>query len=164
MASGESVELGECTEELARAFLIWLSSSPAAQQYDICTRALQAFEDEQDSEQVGVLFLEIGRHLRANPDIPMDQRIPLAQQAVERALRILETKGQAEFRAKALANLGIIYLERSRQDRQDKSRALSCFEAALKILQKLQPTPERNEVIGQIHIYGSCPVLVIQGR
>jgi hypothetical protein len=115
---------------------------------DICYRALRSLESGFDSERIGIFYHEMARLLSESSD---SGGTDLGEQAAKRALCILRTKSQAEFRAKALFNLGLIYL---RQDA--KSRALSCFEAAMRIFQKLEPTPERTEAIGQLHIYSAA--------
>jgi hypothetical protein len=91
---------------------------------------------------------EIARLLNESP---VAGGTDLAVQAAKRALCILRKKSQAEFRAKALFNLGLLHLRL-----KAKSRALSCFEAAIRIFQKLEPTPERTEAIGQLYIYSTA--------
>lgn len=154
LAAGESDLVAECTQDLVRVFFKCLTFEPLrGQQYDISMRALETFEGEQDLEEVGKLFHEIAWRLSENQAVPKDRRMELSMRAAESALLILRTREQAEFRAKALANLGIIYLQRSSEGRhEDKLHASDCFEAALKILLRLEPTPERDELIGRIHV------------
>jgi tetratricopeptide (TPR) repeat protein len=147
LEASDSAKLEQCTGELAGVYLIWARHASELR-LDICARALRSLESEQDSKHAGIFFHEMARLLNESPD---SGGTDLAEQAAKRALCILRTKSQAEFRAKALSNLGLIYL---RQDA--KSSALSCFEAAMRIFQKLEPTPEHAEAIGQLHIYSAA--------
>jgi tetratricopeptide (TPR) repeat protein len=145
--AGNSAELEDCTKELARVYLNWARHARELR-VEICARALRSLESEENSEEVGVFFHEIACLLN---EAPAAGGIDLPVRAAKRALCILRTKSQAEFRAKALFNLGLTYL---RQDM--KSRALSCFEASIRIFQKLEPTPERTEAIGELYIYSTA--------
>jgi tetratricopeptide (TPR) repeat protein len=146
--SGDSIELEDCRKNLSRVYLNWAMHA-AELRVDICARALRAFEQEQDSEDVAILFHEIARLLLGNS--PDGSATDLALQAARRALCILRQKSQVELRAKALCNLGLIYLKQ-----RAKSRALSCFEAALRIFTALEPTPERNEATGMLHVWSTA--------
>jgi tetratricopeptide (TPR) repeat protein len=148
LESGKSMEREECMENLSRVYLNWAIQS-AELRADVCARALRAFEQEQDSEDVAIFFHEIARLLLGSA---ADGRATdLALQAEKRALCILRQKSQVESRARALCNLGLIYLEQ-----KAKSQALSCFEAALRIFTALEPTPQRNEAIGMLHIWSTA--------
>jgi tetratricopeptide (TPR) repeat protein len=146
---GPSGELSDCTKEMAQVYVTWARQEPGLRA-DICTRALRALESEQDAEAVGIAFHELARLLNESPE---GSETDVAVRAAKRALCILRTKSQAEYRAKALSNLGMIYLQQGA-----KSRALSCFSAAMRIFQKLEPTPERTEAIGQLHIFSAGAV------
>lgn len=140
---GPSGELSDCTEELAHVYVTWSRQTPALR-VEVCTRAPRALESEQDAEGIGAAFHELARLLNESSE---GNETDLAIRAAKRALCILRRKPQAEYRAKALSNLGMIYSQQGA-----KSRALSCFNAAMGIFQKLEPTPERTEAMGQLHI------------
>jgi tetratricopeptide (TPR) repeat protein len=140
---GDYSQLDDCTSQLAELYFKWAHQSPDRRS-DICANGLRALEGEQDSERTGLVFHELARLLSDSAEA---NDWDLAVRAARRALSILRTKTQAEYRAKALTNLGRIYLRQSAS-----ARALSCFDAALRIFQKLQPTPERTEAIGRLHV------------
>jgi tetratricopeptide (TPR) repeat protein len=146
---GPSSELRDCTEELAQVYVTWARQTPGLRA-DICNWAFRALESERDAESIGIAFHELARLLNESPE---GSETDLAVRAAKRALCILRTKPQTEYRSKALSNLGTIYLQQGA-----KSRALSCFSAAMRIFQKLEPTPERTEAIGQLHIFSAGAV------
>jgi tetratricopeptide (TPR) repeat protein len=141
---GDLLQLEFCTERLADLYLRWASDA-ADLRVEICARALTNFVGERDSETVGVLLHEVGRFLVASHE---NTQTSMALKAAKQALCILRTKPQAEYRAKALTNLGLIFLRR-----EAKPRATSCFNAAMEIFAKLEPSPERVEAMGSLHIY-----------
>jgi tetratricopeptide (TPR) repeat protein len=140
---GPSAELSDCTNQLASVYATWARNTPGLCT-EICARALRALESEQDAEAVGITFHELARLLNESPGV---SETDLAARTAKRALCILRTKAQAEYRAKVLSNLGMIYLRQGA-----KSRALSCFSAAMRVFEKLEPTSERTEAMGQLHI------------
>ena len=140
---GSSGELGDCTEELARGYETWARNAPGLRAVT-CAMALRALESEQDAEAVGIAFHTLARLLNKSP---ARDEADLAVRAAKRALCILRTRSQAVYRAEALSNLGMICVRQGA-----KSPALSCFSAAMRIFEKLEPTPERTEAIGQLLI------------
>ena len=133
----------ECRHSLVRAFLTCLfHGSPPPRR--LARRALEVFAGEQDAEPVGVLLHELARRLNEDDDPATD----LAERAARRALLILRRGDQTEIRVKALANLGMILARRP----QDALPARDCFQAALRLADRLPDSPQRNELIGNLHI------------
>lgn len=150
--NGDPAKTTDCTEVMVTCFSKWLKLDiPAEQRYDICVRAMELFENEYNSAEVGVLLDEVASHLLADKNLPKGKTLALAHKAAKHMLCIFRHKGQLKYRANGLVRLGSVYLQRPGMDhRAETSLAQKCFDEALNIVQKLEATPEVYEVMSEI--------------
>lgn len=144
--------LEHCKDELATCFthLLKLEASPAAK-LELSQRAMSLFEKEYDAEPVGVLLYEIIRSIMANTEQPREKVIDIALKAAQQLLCIYRKQSQLEYRAYGLMHLGKIYLQRPGLNQKgNQTLSLKCFEAAMKIMRELKPSPHRYEVMNEI--------------
>lgn len=149
---GDRKATDECTRDMAHAWLqLREATSTVQERYELGLLSTELFDQECDLEIVGLVHHQASLDFVQTESIPAAQRQALAKAAVKRALVIFRYKHDAERRAKALAQLGMIDAQGYRGGRsEDKAAARAAFEAAHTIAMRLDDSPERNELVGHI--------------
>lgn len=151
---GDRTAADECTSDMARTLLrlIQTSSTPE-ERYSLDRMSADLFDEDCDVDIVGVVHHQVSLDLLDNESVPTAERRVLARAAIQRALAIFRYKADAERRAKALIQLGIIYAQGYHEGRrEDKATARASFEAALAIATNLEDGPDQRELLGHLYI------------
>ena len=151
---GDRTGVDDCTSDLAHAWLQLIQRSSTIQErYDLARLSIDLFDQECDLGIVGLVHYQASLDFFETESLPAAQRRALAKAAVKRALVIFRYRQDAERRAKALAQLGRIDTEGYREGRsEDRAEAQAAFAAAQTIATTLDDGPERNELVGHIHV------------